>query len=171
MPTSANKGLPIPLHLAMKRDARKGALWKPHLMHRIRASMVGNAHPRFVYILHKQMPKPSSRERDWRVRLHGFPHVLHCQVEQAVSIHARPQVAEVVFRKAGDGDEVGGGDVVLLLEDVVGADVVLDVELLEVVGAAVVVVELLDVGAGVVVELKLVAAALVDPYRYVSLSL
>jgi hypothetical protein len=58
----------------------------------------------------------------------------------------------------------------VLLEDVVRADVVLDVELLEVVGAAVVVVELLDVGAGVVVELELVAASLVDPYRYVSLA-
>ena len=60
---------------------------------------------------------------------------------------------------------------VVLLEDVVSAAVVLDVELLEVVGAAVVVVELLDVGAGVVVELELVAAALVDPYRYVILCL
>ena len=73
-----------------ERVDRKLALWKPHLIHRIRASMVGNAHPRFVYILHKQMPKSSRLERDWRGRLHGSCHVQHCEVEQAVTVQAGP---------------------------------------------------------------------------------
>lgn len=60
------------------------------LIHRIRASMVGNAHPRFVYILHKQMPKSSRLERDWRGRLHGSCHVQHCEVEQAMTVQAGP---------------------------------------------------------------------------------
>ena len=87
MPTSANRGLAIPLQVAKKKDARKGAKWRPHLIHRIRASMAGNAHPRFVYILNKQMPKPSRLERD---RLHGFSQVPHCKVEQAVTVQAGP---------------------------------------------------------------------------------
>ena len=90
MPTSANRGLAIPLQVAKKKDARKGAKWRPHLIHRIRASMAGNAHPRFVYILNKQMPKPSRLERDWHGRLHGFSQVPHCKVEQAVTVQAGP---------------------------------------------------------------------------------
>jgi hypothetical protein len=47
------------------------------LIRRVRASMAGNAHLRFEYILHKQMPKPSRLERDRHGRLHVISEVPH----------------------------------------------------------------------------------------------
>ena len=35
------------------------------------------------------MPKTSCLELDWRLRLQGLPHILKCDVEQAVLIQAR----------------------------------------------------------------------------------
>ena len=60
-----------------------------HLVDGIRANVVGHAHPHFVYILHQKMPKTSCLELDWRLRLQGLPHILKCDVEQAVLIQAR----------------------------------------------------------------------------------
>ena len=55
----------------------------------IRAGVFGNAHPHFVYVHHHQVPKPYCLELNWRLRHLGLPHILKCQVEQAVTIQTR----------------------------------------------------------------------------------